>query len=83
MQAPPHTPPRTHHVLGAALDRVDGHVKTTGAARYSAEYPYPDLTHAALVHATVPRGRITAIDTTAAAALPGVRAVITHLTPRP
>ncbi|HEY7597225.1 MAG TPA: xanthine dehydrogenase family protein molybdopterin-binding subunit [Actinophytocola sp.] len=65
-------------VLGRPLDRVDGHAKTTGRARYSAEYAYPNLAHAALVCSTIPRGRITAIDTAAAAALPGVLAVLTH-----
>jgi xanthine dehydrogenase YagR molybdenum-binding subunit len=64
--------------LGQARDRVDGHVKTTGAARYSAEYPYPDLVHAALVHATITRGRIVRIDATDATEIPGVVAVITH-----
>jgi xanthine dehydrogenase YagR molybdenum-binding subunit len=78
-QAPPQTPTTTRtRVLGAPLNRVDGHAKTTGAARFSAEYPYPDLAYAAIVHATVPRGRITAIDTTGAHDTPGVLAVITH-----
>ncbi|TDV53878.1 xanthine dehydrogenase family protein molybdopterin-binding subunit [Actinophytocola oryzae] len=80
-QAPalPHTPvPTRTRVLGEPLNRVDGHVKTTGAARFSAEYPFPDLAHAALVHATVTRGRITAVDTEDALGLPGVLAVITH-----
>jgi xanthine dehydrogenase YagR molybdenum-binding subunit len=74
-QAPPRP---TTRVLGEPLNRVDGHVKTTGAAQYSAEYPYPDLAHAAVVHATITRGRITAVDTAAARAVPGVLAVITH-----
>jgi xanthine dehydrogenase YagR molybdenum-binding subunit len=65
-------------VLGRPVDRVDGHAKTTGAASYSAEYAYPNLAHAALVCATVTRARITAIDTSAAEALPGVVAVLTH-----
>lgn len=65
-------------VLGRPVDRVDGPAKTTGAAHYSAEYHYPALAHAALVCATVPRGRITEIDTAAARALPGVIAVLTH-----
>ncbi|WP_214106928.1 xanthine dehydrogenase family protein molybdopterin-binding subunit [Acrocarpospora catenulata] len=64
--------------VGEAVDRVDGTAKTTGGARFSAEYPYPDLAHAALVHATVARGRITRLDTTAAEAVPGVIAVLTH-----
>ncbi|GAB3881631.1 hypothetical protein GCM10029964_038030 [Kibdelosporangium lantanae] len=65
--------------VGKPVDRVDGPAKTTGAARFSAEYPYPDLAHAALVHATVSRGRITAIDTADAAKVPGVVEVLTHL----
>ncbi|HEX6357878.1 xanthine dehydrogenase family protein molybdopterin-binding subunit [Actinophytocola sp.] len=79
-QAPPQPPPtRTRtRVLGEPLNRVDGHVKTTGAARFSAEYHYPDIAHAAIVHATISRGRITAIDASAALDVPGVHAVITH-----
>jgi xanthine dehydrogenase YagR molybdenum-binding subunit len=64
--------------VGRPIDRVDGPAKTTGAARYAAEYPYPDLAHAALVHATVSRARITAVDTSAAREVPGVIAVLTH-----
>ena len=66
-------------VVGRPIDRVDGVAKTTGAARFSAEVPVPELTHAALVHSTVSRGRITAIDTEAASAVRGVLAVLTHL----
>ncbi|QFU92201.1 xanthine dehydrogenase family protein molybdopterin-binding subunit [Amycolatopsis sp. YIM 10] len=64
--------------VGRPLDRVDGAVKTTGEARYAAEFPYPGLAYASMVHSTVARGRITAIDTAAALAVPGVLAVITH-----
>ncbi len=74
--------------IGAPVDRLDGTAKTTGAARFSAEYHYAGLTHAALVHATISRGTIVAIDTAAALAHPGVVAVLTHenvptLTPTP
>ncbi|RCV49497.1 xanthine dehydrogenase family protein molybdopterin-binding subunit [Marinitenerispora sediminis] len=75
------TLPRTtvpDRAVGRPLDRVDGAAKATGTARYSAEYPLPDLAHAALVHAAVSRGRITGIDTSAAAAVPGVITVLTH-----
>jgi xanthine dehydrogenase YagR molybdenum-binding subunit len=82
--APPASKDRTETketpagIVGRPLDRVDRTAKTTGAARFAAEFNYPDLAHAALVHATVARGRITRIDTTAAAAVPGVIAVLTH-----
>jgi xanthine dehydrogenase YagR molybdenum-binding subunit len=70
-------------VVGKPVDRVDGNAKTTGGARFAAEYPYPNLAHAALVHSTIARGRITAVDTTAATAVPGVIAVLTHLNAPP
>ncbi|MGH3094894.1 MAG: xanthine dehydrogenase family protein molybdopterin-binding subunit, partial [Streptosporangiales bacterium] len=64
--------------VGRAVDRVDGLAKTTGQARFAAEYPYADLAYAALVHATIARGRITAIDTAEARTVHGVIDVLTH-----
>ncbi|MFC0533279.1 xanthine dehydrogenase family protein molybdopterin-binding subunit [Phytohabitans kaempferiae] len=64
--------------VGSAVDRVDGRAKVTGAARYTAEIVLPDLAHAALVGATIPSGRIRAIDSSAALAAGGVLAVLTH-----
>jgi xanthine dehydrogenase YagR molybdenum-binding subunit len=60
------------------MNRVDGHLKVTGAATYSAEYELPGITYAVLVGSTITRGRITGIDTKAAERAPGVLAVITH-----
>jgi xanthine dehydrogenase YagR molybdenum-binding subunit len=82
-QAPERTrpiaPPAAGPAVGRPLDRVDGVVKTSGEARYAAEIPYAGLTHAALVHAEVGRGKITGIDSAEAEAVDGVLAVITHL----
>ncbi|MFJ9010296.1 xanthine dehydrogenase family protein molybdopterin-binding subunit [Streptomyces canus] len=69
--------------IGQPLDRVDGGVKTTGAAKFAAEHFYPGLTHAVLVHATISRGRVTALHTDAASAVPDVIAVLTHLNAPP
>ncbi len=66
-------------MIGRAVDRVDGLAKTTGAAPFSTDYPLPGLAYAALTYSTIACGRILAIDTRTAAALPGVLAVITHL----
>ncbi|MBP2325940.1 xanthine dehydrogenase YagR molybdenum-binding subunit [Kibdelosporangium banguiense] len=66
------------NTVGKPVDRVDGVAKTTGAAQFTADFPYPDLAHAALVHATISRGRVTSIDTAAASAFPGVITVISH-----
>ncbi|PRY31637.1 xanthine dehydrogenase family protein molybdopterin-binding subunit [Umezawaea tangerina] len=82
VQNPPKVDVPTRYV-GRSIDRVDGVVKTTGQAEFTAEVPYPDITHAAMVHSTIARGRITAIDTAAASAVRGVIAVITHETAPP
>lgn len=63
--------------IGKPLDRVDGRLKVTGGARYSAEMPVADVTYGVLVMSTVARGRITQIDASAAEAVPGVIKVIT------
>jgi xanthine dehydrogenase YagR molybdenum-binding subunit len=64
--------------IGRSVDRVDGHQKVTGAARYTAEIGLPGLTHAALVGATIPSGRVAAIDDSRAIAAGGVLAILTH-----
>lgn len=61
------------------MDRTDGRLKVTGAARYAAEFPMKNLAHAVVVRSTIARGRIQSIDTSAAEKSPGVLAVITHL----
>ena len=39
--------------VGKPTDRVDGRLKVTGAARYSAEFDSPNLVHAVLVTSTL------------------------------
>src|SRR4051812_40184354 len=69
--------------VGKPLTRVDGRAKVTGTARYAAEFNVPRMCHAFLVTSTAPKGRITRIDTQAAAAHRGVLKVLTHQnTPR-
>jgi xanthine dehydrogenase YagR molybdenum-binding subunit len=65
--------------VGAPLDRVDGRLKVTGAAKYAAEWPMPDLVHGYMVTSTIANGRIVALDTARAARQPGVILVMTHL----
>lgn len=62
-----------------SLDRVDGRLKVTGAAKYSAEYQIPGLTYGVLVTSIITKGRIKKIDTKAAERAPGVIAVISHV----
>ncbi|WP_159470346.1 xanthine dehydrogenase family protein molybdopterin-binding subunit [Dyadobacter sp. 3J3] len=61
------------------LDRVDGHLKVTGAAKYSAEYVLPNMTYGVLVGSQIAKGTIKSIDSKAAERAPGVLAVISHL----
>ena len=66
------------NLVGTAQRRVDGRAKVTGAARYAAEFAAADLLHGAIVSSAIARGTITAIDTEAAEAVPGVVKVYTH-----
>lgn len=65
--------------IGKPLPRVDGRAKVTGAAHYAAEFNQPDQAYAVMVGSSVGLGRIAAIDSAAAARLPGVLAILTHL----
>lgn len=64
--------------VGRPMRRVDGKLKVTGTATFSAEFPFERLAHAALVTSTIARGRIAKIDTSKAEAAPGVVVVMTH-----
>ncbi|MCF2488632.1 xanthine dehydrogenase family protein molybdopterin-binding subunit [Dyadobacter sp. CY347] len=62
-----------------SLDRVDGRVKVTGAATYSADYDFPNMAYAVLITSIIAKGSILSIDSKKAAAARGVLAVISHL----
>jgi xanthine dehydrogenase YagR molybdenum-binding subunit len=63
--------------LGQPLDRIDGRLKVTGGARYAAEYAIPNVVHAVMMTSTIAKGRVRAMDTTAAERVPGVLKVLT------
>src|SRR3989441_1224609 len=63
---------------GAPLNRIDGVQKVTGAAKYAYEYPVEGVTYVFPVQSTIARGRVSSIDASAARALPGVIAVLSH-----
>ena len=66
-------------VVGRPLDRVDGRLKVTGHARYTADQPVANVAYGVLVTSAIARGRIASLETRAAAREPGVLAVLTHL----
>src|SRR3954463_259901 len=57
--------------------RVEGPLKVTGAARYTADVRLPGMLWMAYTRSPLPHARILSIDTTAAKAVPGVHAVLT------
>src|SRR6185437_10420540 len=63
--------------IGAGLNRVDGHLKVSGGARYAGEEPIANMAHAVLIQSTIGKGRIAEIDTGAAERAPGVLLVLT------
>lgn len=63
--------------VGKPLDRVDGRLKVTGGAKYSAEMPVTNAAYGVLITSTIAKGRITKIDATEAETSPGVIVVMT------
>jgi xanthine dehydrogenase YagR molybdenum-binding subunit len=64
--------------IGTATSRIDGRAKVTGEAKYAGEFNVPGLAYGYVVESTIPRGRITRIDATAALQVGGVIDVLTH-----
>ena len=64
--------------IGAPIPRRDGPAKVTGTAPYAFEQPVSNPLYLHLVQATIARGQVTVIDTTAAEALDGVVLVMTQ-----
>jgi len=68
----------THAVIGHSVKRADLLDKVTGNAKYVSDMPIAGLWHAKLKRCNVAHARIVSIDTSAALALPGVKAILTH-----
>jgi len=66
-----------YRVVGTRPVRPDGVDKVTGKAIYSADFAAPGMLHGAILRSPHAHARIRAIDTSAAQALPGVKAVVT------
>ncbi|MBW4689365.1 MAG: xanthine dehydrogenase family protein molybdopterin-binding subunit [Komarekiella atlantica HA4396-MV6] len=64
--------------IGKPINRIDGRLKVTGAAKYAAEFNQTNMAYAFPVRSTIANGTITSIDRSAALKSPGVVAVLTH-----
>ncbi|MEJ7654950.1 MAG: xanthine dehydrogenase family protein molybdopterin-binding subunit [Chloroflexia bacterium] len=65
--------------VGKPHTRIDGAERVTGRAQYTYDVHPPGMLVGKILRCPFPHARIKRIDTTAAEALPGVRAVISHL----
>jgi xanthine dehydrogenase YagR molybdenum-binding subunit len=74
--ATPPSPPSA--IIGTALPRIDGPLKTSGSARYASDYNFPHMVYAVPVCATNASGEIKSLDTSAAEKMPGVCAILHH-----
>ena len=64
-------------VIGTRPIRHDGADKVTGRAKYGADLNLPGMLHGKVLRSPHAHARIKSIDTTAALAVPGVKAIVT------
>src|SRR3954466_14106923 len=79
---------RTSGPIGASIKRVEDPRLITGAAKYLDDLVLPGMAYVAILRSPHAHARINGIDTTRAAAAPGVIGVytgkdFTHLNPMP
>src|SRR4051812_4897883 len=67
----------TYKVIGTRPLRHDGADKVTGRALYGADYTAAGLLHGFILRSPHAHAKIIRIDTSKAAAVPGVRAIVT------
>ncbi len=64
-------------IAGKDVPRADARVKATGAAIYTDDIKLPGMLHGRILRSPVPHARVVHVDVSRAAALPGVKCVIT------
>ncbi|MFM8979226.1 MAG: xanthine dehydrogenase family protein molybdopterin-binding subunit, partial [Planctomycetia bacterium] len=68
---------KARRLVGTAYRKVDGMMKVTGQTRFADDLVLPRMLTAKILRSDVAYARIVSIDTSAAEALPGVKAVLT------
>lgn len=64
--------------VGQPVSRVDGQLKVTGEATFSAEYSLDNICYAALAYSSIAKGKIKKINLEVAQKAAGVITIITH-----
>src|SRR5512133_2420933 len=81
----PYKPRIPRAFIGGYQPRIDGLEKAQGRAPYAddiiSDKNYPGLLHARVLRSPYPRARIVRLDASKAAALPGVKAILTYQDP--
>jgi xanthine dehydrogenase YagR molybdenum-binding subunit len=67
-------------VIGKPMPRVDAYERVSGSALYPSDTSLPDMLYGAILRCPHPHARVKGVETSDAAKMPGVRAVITGKT---
>ncbi|MBV9508489.1 MAG: molybdopterin-dependent oxidoreductase, partial [Acidobacteriia bacterium] len=76
--ADPKATPVALKTVGHPTTRIDAYERVTGKANYTGDVYLPGMLYGRVLRSPHPHARIRSIDFAKAAALPGVKAVITH-----
>lgn len=63
--------------LGTEVPQLSARAKVSGRAPYAGDVKFPGMLHGKVLRSPYPHARIVSVDTSAARALPGVKAVVT------
>src|SRR4030042_1334199 len=67
-----------NHIGKRGVRRIDGYAKASGKAVYTRDVQIPGMLYAKVMRSPYAHARILSMDTTKAAALPGVRAILRY-----
>ena len=65
-------------IIGTPTNRVDGALKVSGKADYSADFSFPGMVHLVPVSSPIAKGKVVRVDASPALAMPGVLRVYYH-----
>src|SRR5437870_2907413 len=72
--------PKKRRLIGTKVSRIDGIAKSTGRAKYSYDINRPGMLHGVILRCPHAHAKIKSVDTTAAAKMPGVKALYVFAT---
>src|SRR5215469_12158157 len=74
----PNAPVAPLKTVGHPTTRIDAYERVTGKATYTGDFQLPGMLYARVLRSPHPHARIRSIDTSKAARMPGVKALLTH-----